>query len=109
VCAEHLSRLIDDLLLLTASEISQLNLEIGPVDLLGLIRNAAEPYRYQAEAKGLRFVCELPAEPPIIETDRERLRQVFTSLLANAVKFTHRGEVRVELTTGLDHVEIAVS
>ncbi len=108
VCAEHLSRLVDDLLLLTASEISQLNLEISPVDVPALIRSAAEPYRYQAEAKGLDFVCDLQDERTVIESDRERLRQVVTSLLANAVKFTDRGQVRIELLTRPDYVEIAV-
>ncbi len=109
VCAEHLARLIDDLLLLTASEVSQLNMEVAPVNLAALIELATEPYRLQAEAKGLRFVCQLPEVVPEIETDRERLRQVITSLLANAVKFTHRGEVRIELTVGEEQVEIAVA
>jgi len=50
-----------------------------------------------AEQKGLRVRVEGPAEPVELFTDPHKLRQVLVNLLANAVKFTVRGEVVVLL------------
>ncbi|HEU0298305.1 MAG TPA: ATP-binding protein, partial [Longimicrobium sp.] len=49
----------------------------------------------QAEAKRLEFRVEIPAGLPPVETDAQRLRQVMTALVSNAVKFTPRGAVSV--------------
>ena len=95
VCAEHLARLIDDVLLLTTTEIARLPVYPGPVRLGPHLAETLEQYRRQAEAKGLSFEIDAPDTLPVVETDPERLRQVLQALVSNAIKFTSRGLVRV--------------
>jgi PAS domain S-box-containing protein len=107
VCAEHLSRLVDDLLLLTATEASQISLSIAPVAIPNLLTNVVEPYRIQAESKGLVFTLDLD-EVPTVETDGERLRQLVAALLSNAVKYTRRGSITLAARAFEDGVDVFV-
>jgi signal transduction histidine kinase len=100
VCAEHLAHLIDDVLLLTTTELGRLPVAPSPVDVGEHLRDVLEQLRRQAEAKGLAFVIDVPAALPPVETDPERLRQLVQALVSNAIKFTSRGEVRVEARAG---------
>ena len=109
VCAEHLARLVDDVLLLTTVEIDRLPLFHAPVDLAVLLPGMLPHLLQQAEAKRLAFSLELPAELPPVETDPERLRQIVTSLLGNAIKFTSRGGVRLQARVNGGWMEISVS
>lgn len=96
VCAEHLARLVDDVLLLSTTEIDRLRIvpvRLAPADFL---HTTLEPLRVQAEAKGLRFTIAAADELPQLESDPDRLRQVLQAVVGNAVKFTPRGSVRVE-------------
>jgi PAS domain S-box-containing protein len=97
VCAEHLAHLVDDLLLMTAAEIDRLPVNVTRLELDRFLPTALEPIRQQAEAKRLRFQLDVEAELPPVETDPGRLRQLLHALLSNAVKFTDRGDVRVEV------------
>jgi PAS domain S-box-containing protein len=108
VCAEHLSRLVDDLLLLTATEVGRLHLSLAPLSLSAFLPGAAEPYRLQANAKGLDFVIDLHDPLPDLVTDAARLRQLLAALFANAVKYTSRGEIRVGARVVGSEVEIYV-
>jgi PAS domain S-box-containing protein len=105
VCAEHLSRLVDDVLLMTTAEVGRLPVTPAPVSLGEFLPGVIEPLRHQAEAKGLRFGIRIAEDLPPIETDPQRLRQLLTALISNAVKFTSRGEVRLDVLPrgGPDH------
>jgi PAS domain S-box-containing protein len=97
VCAEHLSRLVDDVLLMTTTELDRLPLVPRRVDPAAFLADALEPLRRQAVAKGLAFTLDLPADAPHPETDPDRLRQLVGALVSNAIKFTPRGSIRVSL------------
>ena len=102
MCAEHLSQLVDDVLLLSTTEIDRLRVapvRLAPADFLHAVM---EPLRVQAEAKGLSFTIAAPASLPAVESDPERLRQVLQAVVGNALKFTPRGGVRVEARTASD-------
>lgn len=96
VCAEHLVRLIDDVLLLTSTEVGRLPVAPVPVLLDQFLPGVVEPLRLQAEAKGLQFSVHVGESVVPIITDPDRLRQLLFAVLSNAIKFTHRGAVRVE-------------
>ncbi|HEX8273371.1 MAG TPA: PAS domain-containing protein [Longimicrobiaceae bacterium] len=95
ICAEHLARLVDDVLLLTTAEVGRLSVSPSPVPLERFLRAALEPLRQQAEAKRLGFEVEVAEDAAEVETDPDRLRQLLLALVANAVKFTAQGGVRV--------------
>lgn len=98
VCAEHLARLVDDVLLLTTAEIGKLPVVPEPIELATYLPSILELHRHQAEAKGLRFSVRIDRGAELIETDPQRLRQLLTSLVSNAVKFTTSGSIDVEVT-----------
>src|SRR5690606_31008220 len=105
ICGEHLARLVDDVLLPTTTEIGRLPVSISPIRLPEYLPGIVEPLRHQAVAKGLDFVLDVPAELPLLHTDPQRLRQLLTALLSNAIKFTSQGRVRTEvlLHSATDH------
>lgn len=110
VCAEHLARLIDDVLLLTTLEIDRLPVFPATIELATFFATALPHLRQQAEAKGLTFSVVVDPSIASIPTDPERLRQILTPLVSNAIKFTGRGGVRVEAGRGeTGWVEISVS
>ena len=109
LCAEHLARLVDDVLLLSTTEIDRLRVapvRLAPADFL---RTMLEPLRVQAEAKGLSFTIAASPELPVVESDPDRLRQVLQAVVGNAVKFTPRGGVSVEAHAALGAVEFRIA
>jgi PAS domain S-box-containing protein len=98
-------RLIDDLLELARAEAGQIEIRRMPTDVREAVREMAEEYRAQAQKKGLRMEIDLPEEFPIIDSDAERVRQILSNLVSNAVKYTPEGRICVRV--GIREDELA--
>jgi two-component system, sensor histidine kinase and response regulator len=98
VSADALIRLIDDILDFSKLEARKLELKRREFTLRDRIFDALEPLALQSAAKGLELVCEIPsAVPDALVGDEGRLNQVLVNLVANAIKFTENGEIRVHV------------
>jgi len=85
---------INDILDFSKIEAGRLTLDPCPFDPRELLESSAELLAERAHDKGLELICDLPPDlPGALQGDAPRLRQVLINLLANAVKFTERGEV----------------
>lgn len=105
---DHLRRLIDDILDLSAMETGQLRLELSEVDARALAEEVAREASGTVKNRAVELTVEGASEAPI-QADARRLRQVLTNLVSNALKFTARGEVRITVEVGDDEVALAVS
>ncbi|HEU0076327.1 MAG TPA: histidine kinase N-terminal 7TM domain-containing protein, partial [Longimicrobiaceae bacterium] len=92
----ELLRLIDELLDLAKMEAGRIELSPEPFEVAVLVREVAETVRPLAERKEVALDTAVAPDPGWVLADRVRLRQVLLNLVANAVKFTERGTVRVE-------------
>jgi two-component system, sensor histidine kinase and response regulator len=91
---EALLTVINDILDFSKIEAGKLELESLSFDLATILEDVAEMLAPQAEAKGLELCVNYPADVPRqFRGDADRLRQVVTNLVGNAVKFTHSGHV----------------
>jgi len=91
---QHLLELINDILDISKIEADRMTVERVEANLPSLLADLISLMRPRAVAKGLGFRLEvMGAVPQSIHTDPLRLRQVLINILANAVKFTERGEV----------------
>lgn len=96
--SRRLLRLVDDVLDFSAIESGRASVQDVSLDLPGLAADVVELVRPQAEDKGLTLTLLVdPAVPRELTGDPERLAQVLTNLLDNAVKFTGSGDVRVRV------------
>ncbi|HEY0699900.1 MAG TPA: HAMP domain-containing sensor histidine kinase, partial [Micromonospora sp.] len=89
--AEHLDRLVSDLLALARLEAADFPLEPVPVDLGPLVADAARSWQPRYAAAGIVLGTELPAGPVSAYTDPGRIRQVVDGLLANALRVVPPG------------------
>lgn len=94
--------LIGDLLELSRAESAQFHVEQVPTNVVEVVRDAAEEYRAQAEAKGLALSIDCEDGIPIIRSDPGRVRQVLGNLISNAVKYTAAGSVSVRVRASSD-------
>jgi signal transduction histidine kinase len=98
--SERLQRLVGDLLFVARLDANGLQLQFGPVDLDGIVREAVESAGAVARSRELDLRLEL-APVPIVTGDKERLSQLIGNLVSNALKFTPAGG-RVTVKTFVD-------
>ena len=95
--AAHLTELVNDILDLAKLDAGRVELHPEPVVLGELVRDAVVAVEPQASAKQLPLRLDLDsAGGETVVVDPVRVRQILVNLLANAVKFTDAGEVRVD-------------
>ena len=97
--AEALLTIVNDILDFSKIEAGKLDVEVVDFDLRECVENALDLVAGAAQEKGLELGCLIgPGVPSGVRGDPGRLRQVLLNLLGNAIKFTHRGEIIVEVT-----------
>ena len=95
---ESLLQLINDILDLSKIEAKKLELETIDFDLRILLDNLASILFATANAKGIKLLCGADLSVPTqLRGDPGRLRQILTNLVANAIKFTEKGEVEIRV------------
>jgi adenylate cyclase len=93
---KHLLDLINHVLDLSKLDAQANPLEESAIALPDFLRVLEDMFQAQAIAQGLRLTVELaPNLPSWVEADERKLRQVLINLLANALKFTEQGEVKL--------------
>ncbi|MGV3495037.1 MAG: response regulator [Ramlibacter sp.] len=100
--SDQLLAVINDVLDFSKIESGKLELEVEPLPVRGAVEEACDIAAPRAREKGLELIIDVPeagpeAVPAAILGDITRLRQVLINLINNAVKFTERGEVSVQV------------
>lgn len=108
-CGEALLQLINDVLECSKIEAGKLELECLDFNLRTTVEQVLAQFAERAETKGLELTGLVHAAVPTgLKGDPGRLRQILTNLVANAVKFTDKGEVTLQAYLEADLPDTAV-
>ena len=96
--ADALLSILNDILDFSKIEMRKLELEQIPFSIRDHLADLLKPLALRAEQKDLEVVCHvLPDVPNVAVGDPGRLRQVLVNLIGNAIKFTERGQILVQV------------
>ncbi len=107
--AERLLNLIDSLLDFAKIEAGKMEVHVEPVRVDEVIHAATSTIEPILNHGSVRLIREIAPGIPVLNTDREKLRQIILNLLDNAVKFTERGEVRISASQQNGSLKLVVS
>jgi signal transduction histidine kinase len=89
--SRHLSRLVDELLDVARVTHGKVTLRREPLDLAEAARSAFDAFAPRARERQLSYELQVGATPLLVQGDRQRLEQVLSNLLTNAIKYTPLG------------------
>lgn len=102
--------LLDDILLLSYRKSTDAVYQMGPVQVKDIIQKVVEDSQTQALKKKIRMDIQIPRNFPQVLADPESLKEVFSNLIDNAVKYTKElGSVRISGKVKKDLVEIKIT
>ncbi len=107
--SDRLGRIIEELLDVSRLEAGKVRLQRKLCDIAAVAREVIENLRVILEQKGLEIRTDFVPEHIEIYIDREKIIQVFTNLIANALKFTEQGHIKVSIRAREGFVECKVS
>jgi signal transduction histidine kinase len=106
--AQRMNRLIGDLLDASAINAGSLTLDLKEHCAMEIAREALDMFRPHAEARQIQLLDTLPDDRVKVICDRDRIVQVLSNLIGNAIKFTPRGgRVTVQVYRKDGHVQFA--
>ncbi len=107
--ADRLNRLVDDLQELSRVESGAYRLDIRPLDLSTVARTVVKRLGAQSEARQISLQADIPAGLPRLLADEDRLVQVLTNLVGNALQYTPGGgAVRIAALARDGEVEVSI-
>lgn len=108
--ADHMRTLIEDLLDLSRIKSGQLELDLQPFSTRAVVEDSTDAVRPLAQEKKIQLEVAVAGAEQRVLCDPRRLRQVFSNLLGNALKFTPAGgSIRVLAKGERDHVRFSVA
>jgi PAS domain S-box-containing protein len=106
--SHHLLAIINDLLDMSKIEAGAVSLELRPMPVGRLLDRLLQRFRLQAEQKGLELRLDGPGTEVWIDGDELRIEQIVSNLIANAIKYTPAGAVRIDWDCKNDELRIDV-
>lgn len=101
--AQHLMAIFNDILDISKIEAGRMPINVADFSLPEIVLSASRSYGEEARAKGVGFECNLdPRIPSVLRGDSLRVRQILINYLSNAVKFTDRGRITLNLSITAD-------
>jgi PAS domain S-box-containing protein len=98
--ATTLMDIVNDILDFSKIEAGKLELKIEEIDLFALTTQVISLFKYQASQKEIDLVLNIEENvPQFLFVDTLRIKQIIINLLGNAIKFTQKGEIRLEIKT----------
>ena len=107
--AERLLNQIDSLLEFSKIEAGKMEMRVEPVGVNEVIQGAISTIEPTLNGANVRIIREIGSDLPVLNTDREKLRQIVLNLLDNAVKFTDRGEIKIAASQQNGSLQLVVS
>ncbi len=106
--SERLNKLVDNILDLMRMEAGKMSFDIQPIDIRKILTEMAAFFEPRAQEKGLTIKAVVPSSFPYAMGDPEKVRQVLSNLIYNAIKFTNKGGITlwVKETGGMAHVGV---
>lgn len=95
--SKRLKDTLDKILELSKLESSKMEIKTTDVDVCLIINDVHKTFIKLAEQKNLYFKKQLNVSPCSVRTDEQLLREILNNLVSNALKFTHRGGVEIQL------------
>lgn len=108
ISVERLKVLVEDLLDVSRIEQNRIPFEYKEIDMMGVVNGIANEMGILASEKGLELKVEAP-ESLQITTDPERLKQIVINLVSNAIKYTPKGKVEIQIREDEKKVYITVA
>ena len=99
--ADRMTELSESLLTLARADAGGLRLALSPVDLASIVDGVVNEVKPLAEAKGLALAAQAETTGTLAAANESAVRRLLLALIDNAIKYTTRGSVTVELTGGL--------
>jgi signal transduction histidine kinase len=107
--AGRLENLVDDLRTLSLADAGELSIEKQSVDLKKLLQDIASVYQHRVQQKNVVLELDMPSDLPFIQADANRLTQVVTNILDNALRYTpENGKVILAAKQAENGVRISV-
>jgi signal transduction histidine kinase len=105
---DRLNDLVNDLL--DVSRIEQGRIEVSPdtIDVMQVINDIVDQFSVNAQKKNLKLLVDTEQEEMYIYADKERVRQIIINLVGNAIKYTPKGSVTVQVSKKKKKAKIIV-
>ncbi len=107
--SRRLANLVNDILDFSKIKNGDIQLNIHPIRIRGMITTIADVFRQLNLKKELDVIVELPKELPPVMADENRVAQIFYNLIGNAVKFTRSGYVMISSKQNGGMLEFCIS
>jgi signal transduction histidine kinase len=93
----HLKNMIDQILIFSRLEASKQPIRIEEVSVHETLAEVKDTFDFLCRQKGLSLAWDVPTSLPTLKTDAERIKEILSNLLQNAVKYTDQGSVSLKL------------
>jgi PAS domain S-box-containing protein len=106
---DQLTRIINDLLDISKIGANKMKMKIEMCEMVALVLKIISSFAPQAKAKGLEMKGCFSKEKIKAYVDKDRITQVFSNLIGNAIKFTQKGYIEVSIVDKEGKIECSVS
>jgi signal transduction histidine kinase/DNA-binding response OmpR family regulator len=107
--SDRLNTMVEGLFELARIETGEIKMHFEAVSLRHIVLDVARTLHPNLESKQLRLDLQIPDSLPEVLADPNRLTQIITSLLSNALKYTFEGKIGVTARIADDHVQVDIS
>ncbi|GAB2533875.1 ATP-binding protein [Gracilibacillus alcaliphilus] len=106
--SDHISNLMDDLTDMSKIEEGKIDLNVEELDMNHLAEEMLKRSQFRAAEKGLQLHLDIPDHTIWIKADRNRMDQILTNLVENAVRYTEKGRITLRIANQSDQVLVQV-